>query len=63
MINKIGSNIEDLDIDNREILKSEIKTIKSKVKTIMPNIHRKKRGLINIIGNSYKWLFGILEHL
>lgn len=63
VVGLIESNVNELDVDNKEILKSEIKIIKSKIKTIMPNtLSRNKRGLINIVGTTYKWLFGVMDN-
>lgn len=71
IVQQLEQNIKELNLKNREILETEIRTIKSKLKTIQ-NPSRQKRGLINLGGTINKWLFGtmddndrqeILEHL
>lgn len=62
MIEMIGTNVEKIDVDNKEILRKEVSVIKAKIKTIMPfQSNRTKRGLINGVGTVYKWLFGLMD--
>lgn len=42
-------------------LNNEIEILLSKLKSITP-INRQKRGLINIVGNAYKYLFGTMDN-
>lgn len=46
-------------INDKPLLRNEIKRIKMKLHTIVP--HRTKRGLINIIGTGLKWLSGTMD--
>lgn len=72
ILDQMNENAGKLNLYRRAALQGEIQTIKSKINTIIPISHRKKRGLINAGGKLYKWLFGtmddedrqeILEHL
>lgn len=72
ILNQIKGNIKHLLLHEEIIMQNEIKLIESKIKTLKPIQNRKRRGLINIGGKVYKWLFGtmddddrqeILEHL
>lgn len=61
IVNLIEDNIKNLDLHNREIVETEIKTIKSKLKSITPLEIRKKRGLFNFVGHVHKWLAGVMD--
>lgn len=61
ILNKIKENIKDLSLHEEIILKNEIELIESKIKTLMPIQTRKKRGLINFIGTTQKWLYGTMD--
>lgn len=61
IVNQIENNIRKLDLHNREIVELELKTIKSKLKSIIPLELRKKRGLLNIVGHIQKWLVGVMD--
>lgn len=41
-------------------IQEKIKKLRNMIKTIKPNI-RNKRGLLNIVGSAYKWLFGVMD--
>lgn len=63
IIDQIERNIEEIDVDNKELLRVEIKVVKAKVRTLIPsNSNRTKRGLINGIGSIHKWLFGVMDN-
>lgn len=60
--NNIESNLDQFNIDGRNMLYGEIKTIRAKINTLIPvTSARKKRGLVNIVGTTYKWLFGLMD--
>lgn len=61
IVNQIESNVKNLDLHNREMIETEIITIKSKLKSITPMEPRKKRGLFNFLGHAYKWLAGVMD--
>lgn len=73
IITQIETNLEKIGSDKQNIVKTEIRTIRAKIKSILPSSNiRQRRGLINIAGTVQKWLFGtmddndrqeILEHL
>lgn len=71
ILNNLESNINLLNIKDKETLYPEVNLIKSKIRTISRS-NRQKRGLINAVGRVQNWLFGtmddsdreeILEHL
>lgn len=72
-IDKLENYVDKVEINNKEIVKIEMKNLKAKLKTISTQQDKRvKRGLINMVGTTYKWLFGtmddndrqdILEHL
>lgn len=45
---------------NREVIKSLIQNIKSKILTLLP--HRRKRGLVNSGGKLLNWLYGTMDN-
>lgn len=60
ILEKLESNIEHLKFEDRQALYTEIRIIKSKLRTIQkPN--RQRRGLINVVGSAQKWLFGTMD--
>lgn len=60
--NNIESNLDQFNIDGRNMLYGEIKTIRAKINTLIPvTSAREKRGLVNIVGTTYKWLFGLMD--
>lgn len=73
ILTQIETNLERLDIDSKNLINSEIKVIRARIKSITPrNNVRRRRGLINFAGSVQKWIFGtmddddrqeILEHL
>lgn len=62
-ISFIQVNIKHLEIENGDLINNEIETLKTKIKSIMPNpIRRQRRGLVNLVGNAEKWLFGTMDN-
>lgn len=61
IINSISTNIKNLDIQNKDLLLTELQGLTNKVQTIIPRDQRFKRGLINIVGSASKWLFGTMD--
>lgn len=61
IINSISANIKNLDIQNKDLLLTELQGLTNKVQTIIPRDQRFKRGLINIVGSASKWLFGTMD--
>lgn len=61
IVDQIENNINNLHLYNREMIRTEIRTIKSKLKSITPTQLRKKRGLFNFIGHVHKWLAGVMD--
>ncbi|CAD7078639.1 unnamed protein product [Hermetia illucens] len=59
-IDAIEENINRLEIRNDPLIAKELEDIHAKLKAIEPNA-RHKRGLINIIGTTNKWLFGTMD--
>jgi len=61
ILNEIGKNIEMTNNDNKHILQSELTETKNKLYTLYGNHNRERRGLINVVGSSAKWLFGTMD--
>nr|XP_036675925.1 uncharacterized protein LOC118878203 [Drosophila suzukii] len=61
ILNEIGKNIEMTNNDNKHILQSELTETKNKLYTLYGNHNRGRRGLINVVGSSAKWLFGTMD--
>lgn len=61
ILNNIQENIVTLSIDTKQHLKTQIETIKAKIGSITPNNKRQKRGILNIVGDAQKWLFGTMN--
>lgn len=61
IIDNLSTNINSLDIQNKDFLLLELLGLKSKMKTITLRDRRVRRGLINIIGSAEKWLFGTMD--
>lgn len=61
VVESLEATFKILDLnDKNPLIQKEISTIKSKIYTIIP--HRYKRGLINIVGNTFSWLFGTMDN-
>lgn len=60
IIDSIAINIQNLDIQNKDLIKTELQELTNKVKTITLKDKRTKRGLINVVGSASKWLFGTM---
>lgn len=45
--------------EKEQILTQEFTTLRSKLYTLLP--HKQKRGLINILGTTMKWLYGTMD--
>lgn len=61
LINDLSTNIDKLHEDDKQILLTELKHLKNKVKTLISWNNRQKRGLINVVGSAQKWLFGTMD--
>lgn len=57
----IQENIKTLSVDLKQHLLTQIKTIEAKIRSITPNYRRQKRGILNIVGDAQKWLFGTMN--
>lgn len=60
IIENIELKITNLHIPPNGLIESQIQSLKTKIKAIS-STHRKKRGLLNIIGSAQKFLFGIMD--
>lgn len=60
ILSQLERNIEHLKPEDKQTISTEIKIIKSKLRTLQ-NPTRQKRGLINIIGTAQNWLFGTMD--
>ncbi|CAD7089016.1 unnamed protein product [Hermetia illucens] len=60
LLNNFKINVDRLDRGHKELLLNELKNLRHKVKTIIPNASREKRGLMNFVGDVSSWLFGTL---
>lgn len=59
----IQTNIKHLNIENKNMIRKEIETLVAKIRSITPREqNRSKRGLINIVGNVERWLFGTMDN-
>lgn len=61
IIDDLEQNTIGLKSDYRSIIQSEIITLRTKLRSIMPLSNRQKRGLLNIVGSAGKWLFGVMD--
>lgn len=62
-ITLIQTNIKHLQIENKDMIFKEIETIIAKIKSITPKEQRRfRRGLINVVGNVERWLFGTMDN-
>lgn len=62
LTNIIQNNTKILVKKDKHRLDTEIETIKIKIRSITPNsLARQKRGLINAIGKTQKWLTGLMD--
>lgn len=60
VISALESNIADLNlIEEKGILSTELESLKHMTQTIIP--HRHRRGLLNIVGTGFKWLYGTMD--
>lgn len=58
---EMRNDLNTLNTNEQIFIKNEIDTLLSKLKTITPN-NRQKRGLINLVGNAWKYLFGTMDN-
>lgn len=61
ILNQVESNIKNLYLDNRKMIETEIRIVKSKLKSITPSEIRRKRGMFNFVGHAFKWLAGVMD--
>lgn len=62
VISQMQKHINEIHVNNRNIINTEIEIIKANIKTITPSKQmRKRRGLINGGGTIHKWLFGRMD--
>lgn len=61
VLNTITDKLENLGLERKTILQTEVNHLINKIKTITPKTKRIKRGLVNAIGMTSKWLFGTLD--
>ena len=65
-INKLVDTLEEIKkfeiVNQDQELKRECYTLLTKILSLMPSRTRSKRGLINIIGTTHKWLFGTMDN-
>lgn len=59
-VQRIEENLVNLGIETDEIIRKEMDSVKEKIKAIEPKI-REKRGLVNLVGNVQKYLFGTMD--
>lgn len=61
ILDNLENNIELSNLQDKAIpLNFQVKSIRNKIQTLIP--HRKKRGLINLVGTVSKWLFGTMDN-
>ncbi|CAD7091062.1 unnamed protein product [Hermetia illucens] len=61
LITDFRTNAENLDGQYRDLILTELRHLTNKVRTLIPQETRHKRGLINLVGNTQKWLFGTMD--
>lgn len=61
ILDNIQENIITLSIDTKQHLITQIEAIKAKIRSLTPNSKRQKRGILNIVGDAEKWLFGTMN--
>lgn len=57
-------NVNDFEMNQKDTIQNELEILKAKIKTLIPKPQkhlRSKRGLINIIGQASKYLFGTMD--
>lgn len=61
LVRKLESNLKIIELeDHRDLVENRIKSIKNKIKTLVP--HRVRRGLVNLGGSTLKWIFGTMDN-
>jgi len=58
---EIEKNIQMTNNDNRHILQTELMETTNKLYTLYGSHNRNRRGLVNVVGSSAKWLFGTMD--
>ncbi|CAD7078512.1 unnamed protein product [Hermetia illucens] len=61
LITDFRTNAENLDGQHKDLILTELRHLTNKVRTLIPQETRHKRGLINLVGNTQKWLFGTMD--
>lgn len=60
VITALESNLIDLNLeDEKGVLTTELNSLKHMIQTLIP--YRHKRGLINLVGTGFKWLYGTMD--
>lgn len=61
LVCNLESTLKLLDLENHnDFIRSRITSVKNKIKTLLLN--RQKRGLINLGGTAFRWMFGIMDN-
>ena len=61
IIKNLENNINNIKIDNKELLQTQLRETENKLSILYLDYNRQKRGLVNVVGNSAKWLFGTMD--
>ncbi|CAD7088708.1 unnamed protein product [Hermetia illucens] len=61
LITDFRTNAENLDRQHKDLILTELRHLTNKVRTLIPQETRHKRGLINLVGHTQKWLFGTMD--
>lgn len=65
LINTIETNIDSLNLQetnpNSLLLVKELEHLKQNYETIIPSVHRNKRGLLNVLGSGLKFIAGTMD--
>ncbi|CAD7078670.1 unnamed protein product [Hermetia illucens] len=61
LITDFRTNADNLDGQHKDLILTELRHLINKVITLIPQETRHKRGLINLVGNTQKWLFRTMD--
>ena len=50
-----------IQIEKKQLLQTQLTEVRNKLYTLYSNQTRKRRGLVNIVGNSARWLFSTMD--
>ena len=61
ILNQMKGNINLLKTKNKDLLQLELLNARNKLVRLIPKQNRQRRGLINGLDSTSKWLFGIVD--